>query len=924
VVFGTGHTTTRKEGNANGVDEQAYSRDLIDIVAKAANIRYRTVELGSWNEMVAALANGQIDVIPTVARLPERASTMLFTVPHVRGALVLVVRSDSPLPATIADLAGKRLVVRKDSVNYDYAERHGLLRNALIFESGPASEELLRVADGSADATILNEFSALGQMERLGLGGKLSVAMTLPESISDFCMAVRPNDGELLAQLNEGLFLAEQRGELRRNYEKWFRGFESSGALQASIKRWILFGSEAALLVAIAAWGWFRYHLRNARLRTAEIARLVEARTAELAAANGQLRNSEEKFSKAFLASPDGICITRTSDDTFIDVNGGFTGLFGYGREEILGKTAIGLGMWISSKERLRLMDVLRRGESVRNTPHLFRRKDGEVRTGSVSMDRIRVGDEDCTVSIIRDITDSERASAALRESEVRFRTLVESAPEAIVVFDGDTRQVTDANENALQMFEATREELLASDIERLAPTLQPDGRPTDAVIRELTHRTLVGDAPTVEWAIQGMKGKRMTVELRLVRLPSASRNLLRGSLIDISERRRLEEQLRQAQRMEAIGHLAGGIAHDFNNILTVIQCNTSLLLSDDAFPKEFRDAIEQIEQSSTFAAGLTRQLLVFSRKQVIQRTSVDVKSVIQQTTRLLGRVIGENIALSVQVPGDLPPAFADTGMIEQVLLNLAINSRDAMPSGGRLTIAAGVVDRDAAYIKRVPQALPGRHICIAVTDTGTGIAPEIRNRIFDPFFTTKELGKGTGLGLATVYGIVQQHKGWIEVDSTPGVGTEFRIHFPCVVESARDSSLASSPSRHPWSTTGTILVVEDEALVRLTACSILQNSGYRVLDAPSPQAALTLWKTEKDSINLVLSDVVMPGGMSGRDMVDRLRRDRPDLKVVYTSGYSSDFLGRDFNRSSSDHFLQKPFGAAELRRAIVDCLRAV
>jgi CheY-like chemotaxis protein len=375
---------------------------------------------------------------------------------------------------------------------------------------------------------------------------------------------------------------------------------------------------------------------------------------------------------------------------------------------------------------------------------------------------------------------------------------------------------------------------------------------------------------------------------------------------------------------MEAIGQLAGGIAHDFNNILTVIQCNTSLLLSDGAFPKEFRDAIEQVEQSSTFAAGLTRQLLVFSRKQVIQRTSVDVKAVIQQTSRLLGRVIGENIALSVQVPDNLPPAFADTGMIEQVLLNLAINSRDAMPAGGRLTIAAGVVDRDATYIKRVPQALSGRHICLAVTDTGTGIAPEILTRIFDPFFTTKELGKGTGLGLATVYGIVQQHKGWIEVDSTLGAGTEFRIHFPCVVESEQAPTPKSTPSRNPWATTGTILVVEDEALVRLTACSILQNSGYRVLDASSPQAALTLWKTEKDTIDLVLSDVVMPGGMSGRDMVERLRRDRPDLKVVYSSGYSSDFLGRDFNRSSSDYFLQKPFGAAELRRAVGDCLRAV
>lgn len=923
VVFSLGHRTAPQTGPVTQLDEEAYSQDLIDIVAKAANIKYRIVEIPSFSDQVAALEAGDIDVIPTVARLPEREGKMLFTVPHVKGALVLIVRQGSPMPASLADLAGKRLVVLTGTVEYDYAERHGLLKGAILLESGPSTAELERVIDGKADATILNEFLALSQISRLGLGTKLSIAMTLPDSITDFCMAVRPSDPALLAQLNEGLFLAEQRGELRRNYEKWFHPYESAGALQASVKRWILFSVEAVLLLAIAAWTWFRYHLRNARLRTAEVARLVEARTAELASANRRLRNSEEKFSKAFLASPDGICISRVSDGVFIEVNDGFTSLFGYGRGEILGRTAGDLSLWSSAKDRDRLMEALGKGESVRNVPHLFRRKDGEIRTGSVSMERIRVGDDDCTVSIIRDITESEMASAALRESEARFRTLVESAPEAIVVFDGDTRQITDANENALKMFEATREELLAAGIEDLAPVLQADGRPSDAVIRELTRQTLVGEAPIVEWTIQGLHGKRMTVELRLVRLPSASRNLLRGSLIDISERRRLEEQLRQAQRMEAIGRLAGGVAHDFNNILTVIQCNSSLLLGDERFPKEFREALEQIEQSSTFAAGLTRQLLVFSRKGVIQRTSVDIRTIIQQTTRLLGRVIGETISLEVHVPDNLPPAFADAGMIEQVLLNLAINSRDAMPRGGRLSITAGLVDRDEAYRKRVPQALPGRFICVAVSDTGTGISPEILSRIFDPFFTTKELGKGTGLGLATVYGIVEQHKGWIEVDSTLGVGTELRVHFPCIAESAQSAS-PTRASSHPWSTTGTVLVVEDEALVRLTACSILQSSGYKVIDASSPQAALALWKTQKDAIDIVLTDVVMPGGMSGRDMIELMRRDRQELKAVFTSGYSSDFLGRDFDRSASNYFLQKPFGAAELRRAVGDCLRAV
>ncbi|HEY1765215.1 MAG TPA: ATP-binding protein, partial [Opitutaceae bacterium] len=502
-----------------------------------------------------------------------------------------------------------------------------------------------------------------------------------------------------------------------------------------------------------------------------------------------------------------------------------------------------------------------------------------------------------------------------------RFRTLVESAPEAIIVFDPETRHVTDANENALRMFEAAREDLIGTDLDRLAPAEQADGKASAQAVRDLIRRTLAGETPAVEWMAQSLRERPIAVELRLVRFPAAGRNLLRGSLTDISDRKRLEAQLGQAQRMESIGQLAGGIAHDFNNILTVIQGNASLLLADEQFPSAYSEPIQQIAQSSTFAAGLTRQLLVFSRKQMIQRTALDVNAVIQQTSRLLRRVIGEDIVLEVQPATRLPPIFADNGMIEQVLLNLVVNSRDAMPRGGRLSIRANLTEPDDGYRRRVPQALTGRFICVAVADTGSGIAPEILPRIFDPFFTTKEVGKGTGLGLATVYGIVQQHQGWIEIDSTVGVGTEFRVHFPCIAETAIAApSVVTAETRVPHSET--ILVVEDEALVRLTSCTILQRRGYTVLEAASPRAALDLWADNRDRIDLIFTDVVMPGGMTGRDLVDILRRDRPGLKALFTSGYSSDLLGHDFVRTTANFFLQKPFGAAELKSIVDECLR--
>ncbi len=922
VVFGTNHRTIPRGAPIRDLDEVAYSQDLSEIVAKAAGLKYRIVEMDSWDQILKALADGTIDVIPTIARIPERDGQMLFSVPHVRGALVAVMRTEDARTATVESLNGKRIAVRFDSVNYRYVETKGWLKDALVIRSGDGGEELRRVADGGADVTIMNEFSAIGEISRLGLKSRLSIAFTLPDSVSEFCMAVRPTDGALLSQLNDGLFLAAERGDLQRNYEKWFYGFETAGALRASLRQWLIFGGGGAALLVLLGWGSFRYRLRAAGKREREVQGMVEKRTDELAAANRRLRFSEEKFSKAFMASPDAMCITEVSDEAFIDINESFTRIFGYERPEVIGKTAVGLGLWNSPTDRERLMEALAGEGRVRNALHLFRRNGGEIRTGLVSMERIKIGVTDCTVSIVRDITESEQASAALRESEARFRTLVESAPEAIVVFDAHSRQLTDANENALRLFDATRGELLAADIDRISPSLQPDGRPSDTAIRDLIRRTLAGETPAVEWVAQSLRGRPIVVELRLVRLPAADRNLVRGSLTDISERKRLEEQLRQAQRMESIGQLAGGVAHDFNNILTVIQCNTSLLLSDEKFPKAYHEAIEQIEHSSTFAAGLTRQLLVFGRKQLIQRVSINAASAVQQTSGLLGRVIGENIALDVQVPADLPPIFGDIGMLEQVLLNLAVNARDAMPNGGRLTIRAGLVDRDEAYRRRVPQALSGRFICIAVTDTGTGISPEILPRIYDPFFTTKEVGKGTGLGLATVYGIVQQHQGWIELETRVGVGTEFRVHFPCIAGTqAAAPAAGAAGSRGPHSET--ILVIEDESSVRLTSCSILQSQGYVVLEAASSQAALALWETNRERINLVFTDVVMPGAMTGRDIVERMRRDRPELKALFTSGYSSDLLGRDFVRTSANFFLQKPFGAAELKRVVNECLRA-
>ncbi len=384
--------------------------------------------------------------------------------------------------------------------------------------------------------------------------------------------------------------------------------------------------------------------------------------------------------------------------------------------------------------------------------------------------------------------------------------------------------------------------------------------------------------------------------------------NLL-STLIAQAERQRLEHELRQAQRLEAIGRLAGGVAHDFNNILTVILGRAEEVASDDRVPGDLRDAVSDLSQNAHRATALTRQLLAFSRRQAIEVRDVDLNSVVVNVTRLLHRVLGEDIVVTFTYSEQPLAVRADPGMIEQVLLNLAVNARDAMPDGGRLTI-------DTSFAGAQPSRTSGGNwACLRVTDNGAGIAPEHLPHIFEPFFTTKDVGKGTGLGLATTYGIVQQHGGWIEVDSEIGRGTEFRVFFPRVgteLPSAAPISMSTPAPRGME----TILVVEDEAGVRALVFKLLKDLGYRVLQAQSGPHALDVWRQQGDEVDLLITDIVMPDGMNGVELAERVRSDRPELKVIYTSGYLADLSREDIARHS-DAYIAKPFSLMELARLV-------
>src|SRR5438477_366538 len=498
----------------------------------------------------------------------------------------------------------------------------------------------------------------------------------------------------------------------------------------------------------------------------------------------------------------------------------------------------------------------------------------------------------------------AERAAAeeALRRSEERFSKAFHGSPVPMAIQQPNGDGCLDANASFVELLGTSREAVLAGKTSFWL------NESTSVTIREeLAARHVVRNlAATV--VTPSDEKREVLVAAENLELGNSPYHLL--ILQDITDRVRLENELRQAQKMEAVGRLAAGVAHDFNNILTVILGNTSMQLRNPRLDKKLTSSLNQVQRAAERATALTRQLLAYSRKQLIQRRPLALNEVVEQTVAMLRRLIGEHIALDMQLAPDLPPIFADPSNVEQVIMNLALNARDAMPDGGKLTLATTRVEIDKACRARNPEAQLGSYICLAVKDTGYGMDAATVGRIFEPFFTTKDPGQGTGMGLATVYGVLKQHGGWIEVDTAPGRGTSIRAFFPLskegfVAASAKSESL---PTESTPINDITILVVEDEEMLREFVSEALGTLGYHVLSAANGRDALNVWAEHRDEIDLLLTDVVMPESMSGRQLAHTLIQDKPNLKVIFTSGYSSELFESEFEREKEHIFLAKPY----------------
>ena len=516
----------------------------------------------------------------------------------------------------------------------------------------------------------------------------------------------------------------------------------------------------------------------------------------------------------------------------------------------------------------------------------------------------------------VRGALEGERIKRQLREREEYFRSLIEQAMDIIAVLDADGA-VRYASPSVLALLGYGSEELVGQHI------------------LDLVHPDDVGAAQRVfaEGVATGQGGGLLELQCRhkdgtYRSLEAIGRCLLddpvvRGVVInarDVTERRSLERQLLQAQKMEAVGRLAGGIAHDFNNVLTAIFGYVGLLLDGLPTLSPLRPDIEEIRTAADRAAALTRQLLAFSRKQVLQTRTLDLNELLTDIDKLLRRLLGEDIDMVTKLDPTLGAVRADSGQLEQVVVNLAVNARDAMPGGGRLTIETRNAELDEAYTREHAPVRPGSYVMFALSDTGTGMSPETMVHMFEPFFTTKEAGKGTGLGLAMVYGIVKQSGGYVWCYSEIGHGTTFKVYLPRVDEPVDPLPVrvASGPTRG----SETVLVVEDEAGLRTLTRRVLEKHGYTVLDAATVDAATVLARDYVGPIHLLLADVVLPGG-SGRALADAVLLQRADVRVLFMSGYTEDAIVHRGVLPSNTPFLPKPFSADTLTAKVREVLDA-
>jgi PAS domain S-box-containing protein len=713
------------------------------------------------------------------------------------------------------------------------------------------------------------------------------IGTSLP-TLSDLIEAVHPEDRERI----RSMLASAMRGE--SGYEVQFRIPQEDGTV-----RWI------------EANGALQRDARGNPVRILGMSRNITPRKA----AEEALRKSEERIRSIVAALPLGMHIYRLEDDGRLVLSGANPAadrILGIDHGKLIGRTMEEAFPGLAGTEApARYRRAALCGETW-TTEHI-EYDEGEIR-GVFEIVAFQTSPGNMAV-LFEDITERRRMHEALRSSEERFRQLVRNSNDIIALVDEKGR-LTSVSGPLEKVLGYGPEELLGATL--LSFVHPGDLEDVSKVLPEIIRKP--GTSSVVEFRVRHKNGKWISVEVvgsNMLHDPAVKAVV--SNLRDITERNRLREQLQQAMKMEAVGRLAGGVAHDFNNILTVISGNVELARMGLSPSDPLNRCLDQVAKASDSAASLTRQLLAFSRKQIIEPRVLNLNDLVRNVQQMLARLIGENVELRTNLRDDLKAVKVDPGQFEQVLVNLAVNARDAMPEGGRLSIETANVTLDERYCETHSQAQPVGYVLLAVSDTGHGMSPEVKEHLFEPFFTTKGKGRGTGLGLATIFGAVRQAGGFIEVYSEEGRGTTFKIYVPAVEEQAGKLVKAARPI-DTMKGDETILLVEDEESVRKMALGILKNLGYRVFEARDGEEALMIAEKYGGRIELLMTDIVMPG-INGRELSELLTGLYPSMKTLFTSGYTEDVIVHHGVIDSQINFIGKPYSLQGLAGKIREVL---
>jgi PAS domain S-box-containing protein len=625
-----------------------------------------------------------------------------------------------------------------------------------------------------------------------------------------------------------------------------------------------------------------------------------------------ELEQSHRRFENAFQNSPVAMLLTTLENGTLLEANSVFERMTGFRRDEVIGRSLLDIGIWVSEEERQEFTTAVIAQGRVTDYELVFRRRDGQLRLARVSAQLTTFNQQPSVITAAEDVTEQRLAQAALRASERRYTALFHSAPLGIVIAD-DAGQIVETNAALQVLLNAGERQLHKTRLDQwvhpddqdffrrtfgAVDTLRSEGRHGELRLRRASGETLWGELDAFPRVLVRESGPGVIVFVRDVSDRKRQE----------AERQRLEEHLRQQQKMEQIGTLAGGVAHDFNNILSVILGYTEIALQDLEPDSHLRPDMMEVHRAAERARDLTQQLLAFSRRQTLEMRVLGLNEVIDDGINMLRRLMGEHIQVHVQLDEHLPPIRGDFSQLQQVLMNLAANSRDAVVDAGDVFITTSSTEVDAGVDTEEVGLIPGAYAVLTFRDTGHGMDATTLARVFEPFYTTKRDGRGTGLGLATVFGIVKQHRGWIKVESRPGLGATFRIYLP-VAQGALERYI-EEPPLSPAGGTETVLVAEDDEAVRRLVAGILSKGGYTVHAPETPEACVAFVDARKGPLDLLLTDVVMPG-MNGRELYKEVAKRLPGLKVLYMSGYAGDVVseGDDFGR----YFIRKPFSAVAL-----------